>query len=135
MVEHGRRVLAAKAARTKLNPYERVEFLDSARHGSARGHILTLRIVERLRRLVSLHFAAPLAQLHLVEHVQHLNSPEERENEHASVHCDESLFPAFHFSSVMWFSDYARDFTGGETLFYNGSASARTRETPANRNV
>ena len=70
MVEHGRRVLeqVAHAAGRRVAAYERLEFLDGARHGSEEGHLLGILLAERLRRLTSAQFGVPLPRLQLSEH-------------------------------------------------------------------
>ena len=70
MVEHGRRVLeqVAHVAGRRVEAYERLEFLDGARHGSEEGHLLGIRLAERLRRLTSAQFGVPLPRLQLSEH-------------------------------------------------------------------
>ena len=92
MVEHGRRVLAVRAAHRRAEAYERLEFLDGARHGSEQGHLLGMRLAERLRRLTSAQFGVPLPRLQLSEHFLAKHSachPLPCTGLPSTVHCDE----------------------------------------------
>ena len=92
MVEHGRRILAVHAARRRVEAYERLEFLDGARHGSEEGHILGMLLAERLRRLTSAQFGVPLPRLQLSEHFLAKHSachPLPCTGLPSTVHCDE----------------------------------------------
>jgi len=92
------------------------------------GHLLCLRVAERLRRVVSDAFGLPLAQVRLSEHFLTLRQPgPSLEN---PIHCDEAVFPhgegahgrwRFHFSSVLWLGASGGDFEGGRLAFYNNS--------------
>ena len=94
MVEHGRRVLkqVAHAAGRRVEAYERLEFLDGARHGSEEGHLLGILLAERLRRLTSAQFGVPLPRLQLSEHFLAMHSachPLPCSGLPSTVHCDE----------------------------------------------
>lgn len=49
----------------------------------------------------------------------------------ATDHCDESLSPAFHFTSIVWLSDSGRDFEGGELAFLHNHTIAWMLVEPA----
>lgn len=53
----------------------RVDFLQSAEHGSQAGHLLCLRVMERLRRIVARVFGLPRARLRVAEHFLTLRQP------------------------------------------------------------
>ena len=65
LVAHGQGVFATEgaSARDVGWPYRRVEFMRSAHNGSAAGHVLTLRLAERLRRVAAEVFELPLARV------------------------------------------------------------------------
>lgn len=140
-------------------PYRRVDFLRSAHNGSIEGHVLSLRIAERMRRIAAQVFGLPLPRVGVAETLLALRRFEEMpraprapptpglspatsssapasladrgskqyaleasataySNEPESAwHCDESLSPAFHFTSIVWLSEHGRDFQGGELAF------------------
>ena len=134
MVAHGRAVLSAEDEGSSFGGLahvarsRRVDFLQSATHGSTAGHVLCLRVAERLRRVVATSFGLPLARLRLSEHFLTLRAPGPTiEN---PVHCDEAVFPLgesargkwrFHFTSVLWLGRSGGDFEGGDLAFYNNA--------------
>ena len=133
LVEHGVQVLASEDEGSSFGGLaytrsRRIDFLQSAAHGSMAGHLLSLRVAERLRRIVSSAFGLPLAQVRLSEHFLTLRQPgPSLEN---PIHCDEAVFPhgegahgrwRFHFSSVLWLGASGGDFEGGRLAFYNNS--------------
>ena len=69
LVAHGDGILESEgsAARDVDKPYVRVDFLRSAHNGSISGHVLTLRVAERIRRLASKAFGLPLERVGLAE--------------------------------------------------------------------
>ena len=128
LVAHGQGVLDSEgaAARDVGWPYLRVEFMRSARNGSAAGHVLMMRAAERLRRVVAEVFELPLSRVGHAETLLALRrtpmsgaatTAEAPFEEESLYHVDESLSPFFHFSSVVWLSEQGRDFDGGELVF------------------
>lgn len=132
LVAHGRSVLAqtaaeevapasghtpASAAGTR-EAGERVDFAESAdlARGSTvgGGHLLGLRLAERLRRLTAETFDVPRARLRVTEHFMRRSAPG---NDYL-VHCDEAICDQFQYSSVLWLSDHGQHFDGGELAFY-----------------
>lgn len=94
-------------------------------HGTLDGHLLGIRVAERLRRLTARQFELSLASLSVVEHFVRRSQPElvagNRGYTH-SVHCDEAINQRFLFSAVLYLSEQAADFEGGElTFFHNRS--------------
>jgi len=136
LAAHGQEVLDAEgsSARDDGWPYVRVEFMRSAHNGSRAGHILMMRVAERLRRVAAEVFRLPM---HRVGHAETLlalrRTPEsgavvEERNrarglhsfateEETVYHVDEALSSTFHFSSVVWLGEQGRDFEGGEIAF------------------
>jgi hypothetical protein len=183
LTAHGQGVLHAEGdeARDARRPYVRVDFMRSAQNGSLEGHVLMLRVAERVRRLAAAAFGLPLARVGVAETLLALRrtdmprlgtssaaAPSHRgggaplpsgggvsssgsvamtvdsagaatladrggprwaeeaqahdEGSETAYHCDESLAPHFHFSTIVWLSDYRSDFSGGELSFlYNRS--------------
>lgn len=133
LVEHGVQVLASEDEGSSFGGLaysrsRRIDFLQSAADGSMAGHLLCLRVAERLRRIVSGAFRLPLAQVRLSEHFLTLRQPGPSLEQ--PVHCDEAVFPhgegahgrwRFHFSSVLWLGESGGDFDGGRLAFYNNS--------------
>ena len=79
LVAHGESVLNAEDAGANYafdaSPYKRsrrVDFLQSATHGTRAGHLLSLRVVERLRRIAATTFGLPLSQVWPAEHFVYL---------------------------------------------------------------
>ena len=94
------------------------------------GHVLCLRVAERLRRIVASAFGLPLARVRLSEHFLTLRQP--GPSLESAVHCDEAVFPhgetahgrwRFHFTSVLWLSQAGDDFDGGNLAFYNNRST------------
>ncbi len=138
LVAHGRSALRSEGAlaHDARWPYVRVDFMRSASNGSHAGHLLSLRVAERLRRLAAEIFEVPLARLGVAETLLALRrvvpgggggSVEEVES---SYHCDESLSPHFHFSSIVWLSTQHDDFEGGELAFVHDDQARRRAKTP-----
>ena len=85
LVAHGLSVLASEDAlaangaaspsHASLPRSRRVDFFESAKHGSAAGHLLGLRIAERLRRIAARQFDLPEASVRLSEHFLTLRQP------------------------------------------------------------
>ena len=69
LVAHGEGVLAAAGddAADARKPYIRVDFMRSAQHGSLSGHVLQLRVAERMRRVAAGAFNLPLERVGLAE--------------------------------------------------------------------
>ncbi len=71
LVAHGQGVLETEggAARDVAEhwPYVRVDFMRSARNGSTVGHVLTLRVAERMRRIAAEAFDLPLRSVGVAE--------------------------------------------------------------------
>jgi predicted 2-oxoglutarate/Fe(II)-dependent dioxygenase YbiX len=143
---HGREVLegydgaSGRPASQSLPPLRsrRVDFLESARHGSAGGHLLSLRIAERMRRIAARAFSLPVEAVAVSEHF--LTVRQRGPSLEPPVHCDEAVFPhgegaksrwRFHFSSVLWLGEAGSDFDGGELAFYNNSTRPWLEVAPA----
>ena len=81
LVSHGLTVLDAED--DKPNPAlsiypprsRRIDFLQSAMHGSIDGHLLALRVAERLRRIAAEAFGIPHARISLAEHFLTVRQP------------------------------------------------------------
>ena len=203
LVAHGQGVLDAEgpSAYDAGWPYRRVDFMRSAHNGSTEGHVLKLRVAERMRRLASEIFELPLAHVGIAETLlawrgaetndasgggtghssssSRSSSPPPRspppprpaprspppldeeaaraksatladrgseqfsaearaaaesDEPESQYHCDESLAPHFHFTSIVWLSSHGTDFTGGELAFlYNQSWAWMLVEPAAGR--
>ena len=130
LVAHGKAVLASEDAGSSFGDLaykrsRRIDFMQSAVHGSLAGHLLCLRLAERLRRIVAEIFGLPRARVRVSEHFLTLRQPGPSLEQ--AVHCDEAVFPdgegakarwRFHFSSVLWLGDAGDDFDGGALAFY-----------------
>ena len=136
LASHGQGVLDAEGASARDFgwPYVRVEFMRSAHNGSRAGHMLMLRVAERLRRVAAEVFRLPV---HRVGHAETLlalrrtpasgavveahsrarGSRSFTHEEETFYHVDEGLSPTFHFSSVVWLNEQGREFEGGEIVF------------------
>lgn len=128
LIAHGQSVLdrEGSGARDEGWPYVRVEFMRSAHNGSTSGHVLMMRVAERLRRVMSEVFELPLESVGHAETLLALRRTAESgasppvsgpREEETMYHVDESLSSFFHFSSVVWLSDQGSDFDGGEIVF------------------
>ena len=133
LVAHGQRVLDAEdlASHQPVGDLtylrsRRVDFLESATHGAIAGHLLCLRIAERLRRIAAETFGLPRSRVRVAEHFLTLRQPGPTLEQ--AVHCDEAVFPhgagargrwRFHFSSVLWLGESGSDFDGGALAFYH----------------
>lgn len=206
LVAHGKGVLDSEggAARdvTEHWPYVRVDFMRSARNGSTAGHVLSLRVAERMRRVAAETFGLPLHRLGVAETLLALRrigekpmpadiqiypsrTRDEARAAHAAAsggvgvdpadpagasavtavaspvpitlaergserfaaeaaadgnaqgsaesnyHCDESLAPHFHFSSIVWLNEHGADFGGGELEFLHNRTWAWMVVEPA----
>mmetsp|Transcript_108308 Transcript_108308/g.316841 ORF Transcript_108308/g.316841 Transcript_108308/m.316841 type:complete len:425 (-) Transcript_108308:68-1342(-) len=93
----------------------------SAQHGQGEAHVSFLYALERLRRMIALAADVPVSWVHFASHflsrVVPAGSSEAEEHKH-TVHCDESSFPRFHHSAVLWLTPQDHD-TGGEVEFYD----------------
>ena len=107
----------------------RVDFKESASLGSLAGHVLGLRVAERLRRIVADAFGLPSERVRLAEHFLTVRSP--GPSIEKTLHCDEAVFPhgedirgkwRFHFSSVLWLGSAGVDFEGGALAFYSNAS-------------
>eukprot|EP01062_Namystynia_karyoxenos_P039832 TRINITY_DN28960_c0_g1_i1.p1 TRINITY_DN28960_c0_g1~~TRINITY_DN28960_c0_g1_i1.p1 ORF type:complete len:493 (+),score=89.47 TRINITY_DN28960_c0_g1_i1:87-1481(+) len=99
----------------------------SARSPSRRrGHLLLLRVMERLRRATAGSFALRLPQLTFAEAFLTSHNASKRGHGDGTVlHCDESSYPQYHYSGVLYLDDHGADFSGGElSLFAPGGAAA-----------
>ena len=186
LIAHGQGVLDAEGRRASDGraKYRRVDFMRSAVNGSASGHLLTLRVAERMRRISAEAFGLPLSRVSVAETLLALRTFEEpttipaeadaddndgdgkiqgvassspnhravvgaasgaasladrgssrwaeealrdaddsRASE-SSYHCDESLAPHFHFSTVLWLNDMGASFDGGELAFLHNRSWA-----------
>ena len=56
---------------------------------------------------------------------------EEEDAPESAFHCDESLAPHFHFSTVLWLNEAGRDFDGGELAFLHNRSWAWLLVEPA----
>ena len=65
----------------------RVDFWQSATHGGQAGHVLGLRVAERLRRLAATAFGLPRSRVWLAEHFLTLRQPGPTLEQ--PMHCDE----------------------------------------------
>lgn len=114
MVAHGR----VLTSRSGAPAHERNFAWLSSSHG---GHLLGLRLAERLRRLTARFFDVPLRQLSVTEHFVRRSdsgSVEEAGGYTHTVHCDEAINPRFHFSAVLYLGRHSADFGGGELGFF-----------------
>jgi hypothetical protein len=129
LIAHGQSVLDAEGvkARDVGWPYLRIDFMRSAQNGSTVGHLLSLRIAERLRRLAAQTFDLPLERLGISETLLALRRTEVPRGlelsdgkpfeQETMFHVDESLSKHFHFSTIVWLSTHGSDFeAGGEVL-------------------
>lgn len=71
LVAHGQGVLEAEGKHSRDNvdhrPYVRVDFMRSAVNGSVAGHVLSLRVAERVRRIAADVFQLPLERVAVAE--------------------------------------------------------------------
>lgn len=158
---HGQHILDTEG---DTRSYARVDFMRSAVNGSIAGHVLSLRVAERVRRIAAEAFDLPLSRVGVAETLLALRrvttgaspspppglpgssghtatataaSMAERgsgrwaeeaqlhwQGEESAYHCDESLAPHFHFSTVLWLSAHGDAFTGGEISFLNNRSWA-----------
>ncbi|EOD23544.1 hypothetical protein EMIHUDRAFT_239539 [Emiliania huxleyi CCMP1516] len=141
LTAHGQEVIEAEDGASAHRPQgdllymrsRRVDFLEMATRGSQAGHLLTLRVTERLRRIVAAIFGLPRSHLVLAEHFLTLRQP--GPSLEARMHCDEATLAKqetpsarprgwagrFHFSSVLWLSGAGADFDGGSLSFFHNS--------------
>mmetsp|Transcript_48102 Transcript_48102/g.159433 ORF Transcript_48102/g.159433 Transcript_48102/m.159433 type:complete len:345 (+) Transcript_48102:74-1108(+) len=146
LTAHGQEVIDAEDGASAHRPQgdllymrsRRVDFLEMATRGSQAGHLLALRITERLRRIVAAIFGLPRSHLVLAEHFLTLRQP--GPSLEARMHCDEAVFPhgegeksrwRFHFSSVLWLSGAGADFDGGSLSFFHNSTRPWLEVEPA----
>ena len=124
LIAHGRSVLELEDASADV-PYVAIDFMRSSMNGSAGGHLLRLRVAERLRRLAAHVFDLPLTHVGVAETLlalrrvpTHLSrAGVDSPDGHSQYHCDEALAPFFHFSSVVWLNRHGDVFEGGELMF------------------
>lgn len=96
LTAHGQEVIEAEDGASAHRPQgdllyrrsRRVDFLEMATRGSQAGHLLTLRVTERLRRIVAAIFGLPRSHLVLAEHFLTLRQP--GPSLEARMHCDEA---------------------------------------------
>ena len=177
LAAHGQGVFDAEgsAAYDQGWGYRRVTFLRSAHNGSTDGHVLSLRVAERMRRIAAQIFGVALSRIGIAETLLALrrfdpvpapvarappvaashttSSPPEAEaslaergsrrytleaqasahsdEPESQYHCDESLSPAFHFTSIVWLSSHGSDFQGGELAFLHNRSIAWMVVEPA----
>jgi len=130
LVAHGRRALPVTQTSSETanrDHHESVGFgyvsstTRDATHASGHaGHVWTLAMAERLRRLTSDIFGLRLSSLRVAElFVKRLDGSNGAASGHTyHVHCDEAVAGHLHFSSVVWLSEQGSDFEGGELAFY-----------------
>ena len=98
----------------------------SAEHGGEHGHVLLLRVLERIRRIAAVTFNISKSRLKLSSHfVSKITA--KRATTDSAVHCDEGSYSTFHFSAVLWLNTYATDFEGGRIVFFDGGSSDGTK--------
>ncbi len=119
LVRHGELVQASRSAGPV--PEQDFAWASTARAGQIDGHLLAVRIAERLRRLSARLFGLPLPRLTLTE--TFVRRSEARANDAAgythAAHCDEAINPQFHYSSVLYLGECGRHFDGGELSFFH----------------
>ena len=134
LVAHGRRALTVTQTSLETASRDRHESVGfgyvssttrdatpaSGHAGHAGGHVWTLAMAERLRRLTSDIFGLRLSSLRVAElFVKRLDGSNGAASGHTyHVHCDEAVAGHLHFSSVVWLSEQGSDFEGGELAFY-----------------
>lgn len=97
-----------------------IDIARSAQHGGMHGHILLLRVLERIRRLAAVTFEVDRSRIRFSSHfVSKITA--ERAATDSAVHSDESSFGTFHFSAVLWLNTYKADFDGGRIVFFDGA--------------
>jgi hypothetical protein len=145
LVAHGQAVIDAEDLASRRPTRDlayarsrRIDFIESAHHGSRPGHLLLLSVAERLRRILARTFGLPREQVQLAEHFLTLRQPGPTLEQ--PVHCDEAVFPhgesalarwRFHFSAVLWLSAPGADFDGGALAFYNNRSTPWLEVDPA----
>ena len=141
LVSHGEEVLASEDEHKSFGDLaykrsRRIDFMQMA-SGSTDGHVLVLRIAERLRRIAAAAFGLPLGRVRLSEHFLTVRQPGPSLEQ--PVHCDEAVFPhdegarsrwRFHFSSVLWLGTAGDDFDGGQLAFYNNRSTPWLKVEP-----
>lgn len=114
LVAHATQLIQQRASE---GAYERVDFAESASNGSLAGHVLLLRVAERMRRIAAGLFGLPINRVRVAEHFI------ARHNQSAyavsDVHVDEGLSNDFHFSSVVWLGESGKDFDSGALAIYH----------------
>jgi hypothetical protein len=117
LIDHARRVLSSQGTSEGSAGYQRVNFAESAALGSRRGHLLGLRVAERMRRIAATLFHLPRSRVRVAEHffARHGSSA----HAESTVHVDEGVSNELHFSSVVWMGESGVDFAGGALAFYH----------------
>lgn len=125
MSEGKRRADAKKKQKSAATPMieepaekkkQMIDLSRSALYGTIEGHVLLVKVLERMRRAVSETFDLPLGRVRLSSHFVS-KITDQRDLKESSWHCDESSFTTFHFSGVLWLSTAGEDFDGGLLVF------------------
>ena len=90
--------------------------------GDARLILLFVRLIERMRRAIAHEYGLPLKSIKPRQtFLSRLSMPEP---ERQSLHVDESSFPSFHYSGVLYLSTQGVDFNGGGFAFIDSARDA-----------
>jgi len=124
LIDHGRTVFDRQPSPKKgekPSNVNRVDFSRSIIYGTREGHLLYIRLLERVRRIVASDLGIKLKRLKLSGGFV---SKFDSSYSDTHYHCDESSYPTYHFSAVLYLNTIRQDFSGGTLTF------ARSDSTP-----
>ena len=140
--EHAANVLSKEATRNKkyggdaetsepTKPIRKamVDLSRSARFGETSGHLLLVRVLERMRRLAADTFSITRSRIRFASHFVSKITADRPLNDSA-VHCDQASFSTFHLSGVLWLGTHGEHFGGGRVDFYRNSTEPWLRVEP-----
>jgi len=98
------------------NPHHNMYLMLCAAAGEVRTTLLFVRLLERMRRAIAHEYGIPLEQIYpRSAFLSRLYAPGCEEQ---TLHSDESSFPCFHYSVVLYLSTQGIEFEGGSIRFF-----------------
>ena len=140
LIRHAR-VVASKAQNRDGDGKALVDLSRSAKHAEEMSeHLLYMRVVERVRRLVAMSFGLSLASVTVASHfISHIDAEGEEGAASAdggkgaaTTHADESSFARFHYSAVLWLNTMDNGVNNGASNgTFQGGAVRFWKPSPA----
>ncbi|KAG8199589.1 hypothetical protein JTE90_009426 [Oedothorax gibbosus] len=104
-----------------INLYEKLKALKKHSIFTAADYKVYSNVRNKIQQIISYNFGVQVSNVHLTHPTffseMTTRPPKTKHDEYWHVHVDKETYPSFHYTALLYLSDYGTDFTGGRFFF------------------